>query len=237
MDRPDADRDQLVRSLADLRAANRWLGGTRTVLRLIAPLAVGIPERPIRIVDVATGSADLPVAIARRAARSGTAVEVTAVDIHRRTLEVARRQTSEMPGVRVVAGDALRLPFADRSFHIALCATALHHFSDADAVRVLRELARVSACGVVVLDLRRSLTGLAAVRLLAETVWRAHPITRHDGPASVRGSFTPAELRRLARLAGLKGATVRREPLFRHSLVYVHPAGTGAGAAPPSGAG
>lgn len=237
MDRPDVDPDQLARSLADLRAANRWLGGTPAILRLLEPLLREIPDRPIRIVDVATGSADIPVSLSRWAARRRERVEVTAVDLHRETLEAARRQTAGLDDVRVVAGDALRLPFAGGAFHLALCATALHHFTDAEAATVLGELARVTTAGVVVLDLRRSRTALAAVQLLAWTVWRRHPVTRNDGPASVRGAFTSDELRRLARLAGMEGGTVKKERFFRQSLVYVHSAGGHPGVAAERGAG
>ncbi|HET7274893.1 MAG TPA: hypothetical protein VFI91_06915, partial [Longimicrobiaceae bacterium] len=71
----------------------------------------------------------------------------------------------------------------------------------------------------IVSDLRRSLAGLAGARLLASTVWGAHPVTRHDGPLSVRRAFTPAELAGLADAAGWPNARVRTHPFFRVSLV------------------
>jgi flavin-dependent dehydrogenase len=49
---------------------------------------------------------------------------------------------------------------------------------------------------------------LAGARLLAATAWRSHPITRHDGPLSIRRSFTVGEARRLARASGLPGVRV-----------------------------
>lgn len=218
MDRPDAPPAELRRSLADLRAVNRWLGGTAALLRLLRPMLPAVPERPVRVIDVATGSGDIPVALARWAARRGERLVITATDLHQETLGAARAQTAEHPEITVVAGDALRLPFEDGSFHIATCCTALHHFAEDDAVEVLREMRRVASYGIVVIDLRRSRAAMFGARLLASTLWRSHPITRHDGPASVRGAFTAAELHALARRAGIERPVVRSHSLIRVSL-------------------
>lgn len=223
MDRPDAPPTELRRSLADLRAVNRWLGGTRTLLGLVAPLLRSVPERPIRVLDVATGSGDIPVALARRASRLGERIEVVAADLHPGALAAAREVTGGYASIRVMPADATRLPFAPGSFHVAICCTALHHFEEEAAVEVLRELRRVSTHGVVVLDLRRSAVALAGVRLLASTLWRGHPITRHDGPVSVRAAFTPDEMHRLAARAGYRRPIVRTHSLIRLSLTEAGP--------------
>ena len=220
MDAADQDRRELARSLADLRGVNRWLGGTRVVLHHFARLAAAHPRPSWRVLDVATGSADIPLALAAWARSRGMRLHVVATDSHPTTLDLAREHTSADPDVSVEAADALALPYADGAFDVALCSTALHHFDVEDeAVRVLRELDRVSRVGVIVNDLARSLPALAGARLLAATVWRTHPVTRHDGPLSVRRAFTPAELRRLARAAGLGNATVRAHFPFRVALV------------------
>lgn len=219
MDEPTVDVEELARSLSDLRGVNRWLGGTRVVLRELAPILHRLRDREVRLLDVGTGSADLPVAVARWAERRGIRVRAIATDAHPATVAEARARVGSDPAVEVRQADALALPFEDDSFEVAMCHTALHHFDDHDAVRVLRELGRVASAAVVVTDLRRSVPGLLGVRLLAATVWRRHPITRHDGPRSVRASFTPGELRRMAKEAGLAGARVRTHPLFRQALV------------------
>jgi ubiquinone/menaquinone biosynthesis C-methylase UbiE len=219
MDEPDQDPRELETSLADLRAVNRWLGGTRVVLVHLLPMMERL-GRPCRVLDVATGSADIPLAVADAARRRGLRATVLATDNHATTLEAARRAAAGDPAVGVARADALALPFADGAFDFALCSTALHHFDDrADAVQVLRELDRVAACGVVVNDLARSRAALLGARLLAATVWRRHPVTRHDGPLSVRRAFTAAELRELGREAGLAGARVHSHLPFRIALV------------------
>jgi ubiquinone/menaquinone biosynthesis C-methylase UbiE len=209
MDAPGVDPQELARSLADLQEVNRWLGGARVALDALRPLLTADGPRELRVLDVGTGSADIPLALSAWARRAGRRVRVVATDVHAGTLAVAKARAVGDPAVEVEAADALDLPYPDGAFDVAMCHTALHHFDPPEAARVLAELGRVATRGVVVTDLYRSWTGLAAVRLMALTVWRRHPVTRHDGPVSVRAAYTPAELRGLAREAGLRVTRLR----------------------------
>lgn len=221
MDAPDADPRELARSLADLRGVNRWLGGTRVVLHHLARLVAAHPQREYRVLDVATGSADIPLHVADWGRRRGLRIRVVATDAHPATLTEARARVAADPDVTAEPADAMALPYDDGAFDFVLCSTALHHFNtDDECVRVLRELDRVARLGAVVNDLRRSRAALVGANLLAATVWRTHPITRYDGPLSVRRAFTPAELRALGRAAGLRGAKVFGHVPFRVALVW-----------------
>ena len=77
-------------------------------------------------------------------------------------------------------------------------------------------LARVARGGrILVGELERCLPGYIGARFLAATVWRANPVTRHDGPLSVRRAFTPDELLRLGHRAGLRGPRIHRHLFYR----------------------
>jgi SAM-dependent methyltransferase len=108
-----------------------------------------------------------------------------------------------------VCADALALPFGDRSIDLVTCSQVLHHFGEADATRLLRELSRVARVGVVVGDLRRSWLA-AALFWLVSFPLRFHAVTRHDGTLSVLRGFTADELRSLARDSGAEDAHVHR---------------------------
>ena len=84
---------------------------------------------------------------------------------------------------------------------------------------LLRELKRVARRAVVVTDLRRSRLAWVLIWLLTRVIWRSR-IVRHDGPVSVGRAYTPREIAALARQAGLDGATVLRQPLFRMAVIY-----------------
>lgn len=219
MDRPDVDPAALADGLRDLERYNRWLGGRRSALRLVLGVAQRLGRERITMLDVGSGGADIPLALARAARARGVDLRITLADLHPETVAYARLRTRSVSTIRIVRANALALPFADAAFDLATSFTTLHHFERQDAERLLREMDRVARSAVVVTDLSRSRAALAGARLLAATVWRRHPITRHDGPVSVRGAFTPAEIRELAEECLRGRVRVRRHPFFRLSAV------------------
>lgn len=215
MDTPDVDPDALTEALDHIVAVNRWLG-TRRALRRHLPWALRSDRMPLRVLDVGTGSGDLARLIARWAREHERPVEVTALDRHGPPLELARTR-SRGAAVHLVQGDGLRLPFGTGAFEVAHLSMTLHHMNDRAAlVGILRELGRVARGGrVLVGELERAVPNYLGARLLAATVWRRNPVTRHDGPLSVLRAFTPDELLGLGRAAGFRRPTVHRHPFYR----------------------
>jgi ubiquinone/menaquinone biosynthesis C-methylase UbiE len=218
LDRPALDPEQLDHALAQVYDVNRGLGGDRALRQALRPLLSETAEQ--RLLDVGVGSAQVALGLARWAGRRGRRWRIVGVDHHAQTARlagrrVARAASAERAAVAIVHGDGLRLPFPDRSFDAAFSVLTLHHLRDEAAVTLVREMARVARRVVVVNDLERSRPALLGAQLLAATVWRGSPITRHDGPLSVRRAFTPAELLAIGERAGLGRARVRRHPAFR----------------------
>lgn len=222
IDRRDAAPERISESLEDLAWLNRYLGGTATVLHQLDRLLDGEGARSLRVLDVGAGGGDILLAIDGWLRRRGGRLDGVALDAGTVAVRHAGAffAASGAEGrARVVRGDALALPFGDRSFDVAYSSTFLHHLDVAGAVAVLREMVRVSTVGIVVTDLRRSLLGYLAARTLAETVWRRHPYSRHDGPASMRASFTMSEAGGLAERAGLT-SRIEPQPFFRWALCW-----------------
>ena len=216
MDDLAQDDAGLRRSLADIRRINTILGWRRYAVRAVARRVHASGLRSFSLLDLASGSADIPLAIADWARRAGIAARIVVSDIHPVMLAVAREQTRNVPNVTVETCDALNPHYATGSFDIALCTLALHHFSPDDATQILRSMARVGK-RVLVFDLARA--RLAYLGALAMTRGlRMDPITRFDAPASVRRAYTVAELRALADQAGLRGAHVSMRFPFRLTL-------------------
>ena len=203
-------------TLEHIAGVNRWLGGGRVVVgHLAALLPAG---HPARVLDVGTGSADIPRRIIRWARRGRRSVSVVALDLQRQVAAIAREQSREVEGIRVMVGNGCALPLADRSVDVAIASLTVHHLSDDDAVAFVRELARVSRHGLVVHDLERHPVNYLGARVLAATVWRRSPYAE-DGPISVRRSFRPGELRELGDAAGLRNTRVYRHFPYRLALV------------------
>lgn len=208
-------------SLADIRKVNRLLGDHRVMLKhfsSLIPVDAGPRAGAVRVLDVATGSADIPAAMVKWARRQGICVEVTAVDNNPGAIREAEIFTRDYPEITVACADGFSLPFRDGSFDIVLCNKALHHFTEVDAVKVLQEIDRVAAVGYVVMDLRRSRVAWALISVLTRLFTR-NRLTRYDGPLSVLRSYTVPELDALADRAGLGGHRVVKEPFWRMVVV------------------
>jgi hypothetical protein len=222
MDDPAADRDELDRSLRFIRAVNRRLGGTAAALGALRRWSAGwVPGALVRLLDVGTGSADIPLAMCRWAERAGFHLRVTAVDAHPATLELARRHVGDCPGagagVELVLGDARRLTdlFGPGSFDYAHAGMFLHHLHDVDVLTVLKAMDRLATRGIIWNDLVRGRVEALAVRLL--TAGRPRMV-RHDALASVRAGFTRREALDLAGRVGLQRVAWRRHLFGRFTL-------------------
>ena len=216
LDAPSHDPAELEQSLLQVAEVNRLLGGTRALLRTLDRLA---PSGELRLLDVGTGSADLPVAIDRWGSRRGLSVHITATDLHPQILEIARARTRDIPSIRVEPADALALHYPPASFDVVLLSLTLHHFERDDQIRALRAAARTARLAVVVNELERGLPNYIGARLLAHTRWRGNRLTRHDGPLSVLRAFRMAELSEIAGAAGIRLRWIRRHFFFRLIMV------------------
>ncbi|MEM6560936.1 MAG: methyltransferase domain-containing protein [Planctomycetota bacterium] len=202
MDAADVDPAALTKALQFIRRVNallRYNAAVESALR-----SVGCGEGST-VLDVATGSADLPQRLRRT-----LGCHVLGLDLHAETLAIAAAWTD----VPLVRGDALRLPLADASVDFVTANLFLHHLDNDTAVAVLRESARVARKGVVVADLLRNRRALAWITLFTAC---ASPMVRHDARISVRQGWTMSEAETLADHAGLAGARVER--CFGHRFV------------------
>ena len=200
MDRPQPVSAELERDLERLRQLNRWFGSHRLVLNFMRRWIK--PHTRTRIVDLATGSGDIPRLIANYARGIRAQVEIDAFDRQSATLEISRKLSSGYPEIYYREADILEWNAAE-TYDIALCTLALHHFSDEDAASVLRRCRQLSRRFVLVSDLRRGILLRTGVYLLTTMIFR-EPMTRHDARLSAARAFSFTEMRDLALRAGWK---------------------------------
>ncbi|HZT13783.1 MAG TPA: methyltransferase domain-containing protein [Candidatus Baltobacteraceae bacterium] len=195
IDAPVESREELRQSFSDIALANRWFGGISAARLLLDRMQAR------RVLDVGCGTGDIARALRKEALRGGRDVSFTCLDSNPELLALGRAQCGSDPGITFVEGNGLALPFDDGSFDAAMCNLTLHHFDPPAAVRLLRELRRVSRLSPAVTDLRRSVAAWAAAYAFTRLFTR-NRLTRHDGPLSARRAYTVPEAVELARLAG-----------------------------------
>jgi demethylmenaquinone methyltransferase/2-methoxy-6-polyprenyl-1,4-benzoquinol methylase len=191
-------------------------GGRHHAWRRLAAAAVATaPAGPA--LDLATGTGDL--ALALRAAMPRR--PVTGIDFSEAMLREARAKCAarDERGVELLAGDALALPFRDKSFACVTSAFLLRNLADLPAG--LAEMRRVTMPGglVAALEITRpgvpgwdALFGLyfnRLVPLLGALVARDRAAYTYL-PRSVARFVTPDELARLMEKAGLRDVDYRR---------------------------
>jgi demethylmenaquinone methyltransferase/2-methoxy-6-polyprenyl-1,4-benzoquinol methylase len=112
--------------------------------------------KPKHIVDLATGTGDLALAIQKKLPDA----EIIAVDFLAEMLELAKQK-----GVRqTIIADAMRLPFGDCSFDCVTVAFGLRNMENWGAA--LRQMARVLKTDGHLLVLEFSLPGLSILRAI-----------------------------------------------------------------------
>jgi ubiquinone/menaquinone biosynthesis C-methylase UbiE len=213
----------LAGNLRDLARVNRWLGGTELSWRAVQHVRAGLSAKSsLSLLDVGTGSADIPLALVRRASASNLRLEVTATDVRAEIVDYARRHAGAHPGltIELTLGDALAQPPA--SFDIVHASLVIHHLEPSELARLLTEMGRVARHSVIVNDLVRARRWWLAA-WLASRLTTANRYTRHDAPLSVRRAYQPSEIERMAGHANLRLDASLRGPLgHRYALVLRH---------------
>lgn len=165
-----------------------------------AAVRAALAKRPRRVLDVATGTADLALALAA----SDPGAEVIGVDFADEMLAVGRAKADRRRlTVRLDTGDGMALPYPDAAFDALTIAFGLRNFADVDVG--LAEFRRVLRRGgrLVVLEFPPPPRGPfgAAFRLYFTRIlpWIGRLVSGHDGayrylPASVMAFPEPERL-------------------------------------------
>jgi demethylmenaquinone methyltransferase / 2-methoxy-6-polyprenyl-1,4-benzoquinol methylase len=145
-----AGRYDLVNRILSLGIDQRW--------RNLTARALALPEAA-RVLDVATGTADLAI----RIAGLGPGIRVVGLDPSERMLELGRQKIARAglnDRVELTNGDAEQLPFESASFDGASIAFGIRNVPD--RLAALREMARVVKPGhrVAVLELGEPRSGV-----------------------------------------------------------------------------
>ena len=209
MDGADYSFDEFAETLAELRRINRYLGGQRALAQHLFPMIEALNTRHVRLLDIGTGSADIPAMIVEWARARGIEIEFVVLDLNAFAASEARAQTSSYPEISVVQADALQLPFAEHSFDFVLASLFLHHFETAQAARLIASFARTARVAFIINDLRRHPIAYYSIKLLTH-FFTHNRLTRYDAALSVRRGFTEREVAEISRAS--------RSPLriFRH---------------------
>ncbi len=205
MEDPSLDGGRHRRALAGIARLNSLSRAAAALWRPIAEMSDG---PTLRILDLATGSGDIPLGLWQRARRAGRRVEIWGVDVSPVAIRHARdRAVAARAPIHFEVLDAVREDLPE-GFDVVCCSLFLHHLSGTDALLLLRNMRRTAQRMVLVSDLIRSRRGVWLAHIAAR-LFTASDVVFADAPRSVRAAFTLAEFRRLTKDAGMGDAVLK----------------------------
>ena len=223
MDQLDLSDEEHERALNDLARLNRLFGGRSLAVSLLADAVkrLGLAG-PIRILDVGTGSADIPLAILEWSNDAGLEVQMVGVDFNLKSLARARELASTRKNlntdIEFICADALNLPFRSGSFDFVICSQFLHHFSFDQIVELLKQFRKVASKGILISDLQRTRASLF-MPWIGTRVFTTSHVVHADSLTSIRRGLLVNEIVRACKEAQVGEASVRNHFPCRLSAV------------------
>lgn len=169
--------------------------------------AEGTSERPIRVLDVGTGTALIPLELCGR----DNLTHVTAVDLAAHMLQLGQRnviRAGMQSRIKLEQIDAKRLPYADGTFDWVISNSIVHHIPD--PLPVLADMVRVLKSGglLFVRDLLRPMDLATLKHLVATYAGEANAHQRQMFDDSLHAALTLDEVRTMLASLGLPTAWV-----------------------------
>jgi 2-polyprenyl-3-methyl-5-hydroxy-6-metoxy-1,4-benzoquinol methylase len=197
MDDPELPEDVHQQALLGLARLNRVSGISGKIYRHLRQLALSHPNRTLRLLDVASGSGDLPIDWARRAKLDQIDLRIVTTDLSPTAIEI-QRSAAQRWGVQidVIEHNCMTDPLPG-GFDVVTCSLFMHHLDRHEAGNLLRSMQQASEGSIIVCDLERSRTNLALVAIASRGLSRSG-VVHHDAIISVRSAFTLTEFQSLA---------------------------------------
>ena len=209
MDDPQLPRDEHLQALTGLSRLNRVSGVASLMYRQLRLFANAVGDRPLNVLDIASGSGDVPLAWVRWSQRAGRPIQLTMLDISSTAANEQQRRAKQLGVDALSVQQDCLMTGLPGGFDVVTCSLFMHHLDDHHVFTLLQAMQMASHHGIVVCDLERSRLNLTLVATAARLLSRS-PIVHHDASASVRGAYTAREFESLAETALARPVRVRR---------------------------
>ncbi len=196
LDSPDCDPQLSHSSYRFMEWINRFVGGTRAVKNfLTTEFSHNGSSHPMRILDIGSGTCDIPLAITKWAWKQSRRIEFTCIETNETALKIASENIKKSGFDSIKLKHESILTFNCRQhFDYAIGSMFFHHFQDEQILALIRKLRSCVLRGILINDLRRNLTSFASCAALVCLLSKG---LKHDALLSIRKGFKSNELLRL----------------------------------------
>ncbi len=214
IDTGDYTPEEYDRFLTDIRLVNRFAGDIRALRKTLLREVESKNLDNFSVLDIGAGSGELLRVISKFAMKQNRTVRLFGLELNVRSAKSILEESVDYPEINALRGNALNLPLADNSFEYVICSLFIHHLTEDQIVRSLREMTRVASRKVYVIDLHRHPFAYGLYKAFC-VVFRISRLVREDGSLSILRGFKPDELTHLAQTSGFEHPTVERRFPFR----------------------
>ncbi len=218
IDKPDTPEETIARVFEFLAFLNGGIGGTRVILNFLKEASQNWPaHRTITLLELRCGRGDLSAAIVRWARKKKIDVRILAIDDCPAVVSLAKEYYGSYKEItfdnRLLSDPRF---LEAQKFDYVISASALHSVETTEAIRLLKMANMLAKRGVVFGDWLRDIRAWLWMQIFPR-FWE-EPAIKHDAALAIKKGFTPFELKKMAKEAGVEYLTTKLHFGYRFSL-------------------
>lgn len=209
----------LREALDKIAQINQFLGGNHLTLQGVRSLLKGLDKtQEITILDVGCGNGAMLRTLAAYGSEQGIRFRLIGLDANNFTITHAQSLSVQYPNISYRCEDVFGPTFEELHYDIAVCTLTLHHFKDAEIIKVVDVFQQKARLGIVINDLHRS---ALSYRLFAALcfVFRLNTMSKEDGLVSILRGFKKKELIAFSTQLQLKEYSIQWKWAFRYQWI------------------
>ncbi len=211
---------EILRDALDkIAKINQLLGGNKLTLQGVQSLINKVsPNKEVTIVDIGCGNGDMLRALADYATNNNLNFKLIGIDANQFTINHAKELSKQYQNITYQCEDIFDDKFKDLKYDIVLCTLTLHHFKDAEIIKLLSVFNENASIGIVINDLQRSAVAYRLFQVLC-FVFRLNKMSKEDGLVSILRGFKKDELENFSNRLGFKKYTIEWKWAFRYQWI------------------
>lgn len=211
---------EILRDALDkIAKINQLLGGNKLTLQGVQSLMTKVsPNKEVTIVDIGCGNGDMLRALADYASNNNLNFKLIGIDANQFTINHAKELSKQYQNITYQCEDIFDDKFKDLKYDIVLCTLTLHHFKDAEIIKLVSVFYENASIGIVINDLQRSAVAYRLFQVLC-FVFKLNKMSKEDGLVSILRGFRKDELENFSNRLGFKKYTIEWKWAFRYQWI------------------
>lgn len=211
---------EILRDALDkIAKINQLLGGNKLTLQGVQSLMNKVSaNKEVTFVDIGCGNGDMLRALSDYASNNNLNFKLIGIDANQFTINHAKELSKQYQNITYQCEDIFDDKFKDLKYDIVLCTLTLHHFKDAEIIKLVSIFNENASIGIVINDLQRSALAYKLFQVLC-FVFRLNKMSKEDGLVSILRGFKKEELDNFSKKIHLKKYSIQWKWAFRYQWI------------------